>query len=378
MPKSFTRIPLAHATPGSPRFLTVVRYGAAGARPKAYLQAALHADEPPGTLVLHHLMRRLDEVDRKGGVRGEVILVPIANPIGLSQNVHGELLGRFDLGGRSNFNRGYLNLADAVAKNPPVLSGDAAENVARLRNAFRDALAAQAPRTELESLHLTLMSLGCDADIVLDLHCDAEAVLHVYLGTPLWPAARDLSADLRSRATLLADDSGGCPFDEALSSPFWRLAERFAPAPIPPACLSATVELRGRADVSDMLAEGDAERLLRFLMRRQVLDGDPGPLPEPLCEATPLTGVDMIHATSHGIVSFTKAPGDDVKAGEVVAEIVDPLAERPAHARMPLVSRTNGILFARRWDKTVRPGQVVCKVAGAVPLPGRVGPLLED
>jgi predicted deacylase len=292
--------------------------------------------------------------------------------------VYGELLGRFDLAGRGNFNRGYLNLADAVADKLPDLSGDPAENVARLRRAFLDVLAADSPRTEVAGLQLILMSLAIDADIALDLHCDLEAVLHMYVGTPLWPSASDLSASLGSRATLVADDSGGGPFDEALSAPFWRLAERLAPAPIPPACLSATVELRGRADVSDSLAAGDADGVLRFLMRRGVVVGDPGPLPEPLCEATPLKGVDLVHAASHGIVSFAKAPGDHVEAGEVVAEIIDPLAEHERNARAPLVSRTSGILFARRWDRIVRPGQVVCKVAGPSPLPGRIGPLLED
>ena len=37
---------------GTERTLTAWRYGRAGARPKAYLQAAIHADEIPGMLVI--------------------------------------------------------------------------------------------------------------------------------------------------------------------------------------------------------------------------------------------------------------------------------------------------------------------------------------
>jgi predicted deacylase len=48
-------------------------------------------------LVAHFLRRELERLDLDGRIRGEVILVPAANPIGLSQIVHGAPFGRFDL-----------------------------------------------------------------------------------------------------------------------------------------------------------------------------------------------------------------------------------------------------------------------------------------
>ena len=47
------------------RASTVLRFGTPGARPKAYLQAGLHADELPGMLVLHKLAR----LPRRGRAR---------------------------------------------------------------------------------------------------------------------------------------------------------------------------------------------------------------------------------------------------------------------------------------------------------------------
>ncbi|MFX8335598.1 hypothetical protein ABTL52_20315, partial [Acinetobacter baumannii] len=79
--------------------------------------------------------------------------------------------------------------------------------------------------------------------------------------------------------TLLAEISGGNPFDEAVSGPWWALAKRFPDHPIPPACFAATVELRGAKLVEDALAASDAAGLHRFLQRRGVIAGDPGPLP---------------------------------------------------------------------------------------------------
>ncbi len=375
-----TRLPLAAAAPGSPRHLTVVRYGQADARPKAYLQAALHADEIPGLLVLHHLRALLDSAAARGEIIGQVVVVPYANPIGLAQNVHAKLLGRYALSGAGNFNRLYPDIIDAVAaKVSRSLGRDAAVNVATIRKAAIEVLEARGPLEETDRLRLTLMRLAVDADIVLDLHCDEEALLHVYMGPVLWPAGSDLSAQLGSRATLLAARSGGNPFDEAAGGLWWGLAERFPKIPIPPACLSATVELRGEADVGDDLARSDAENLIAFLKRRGVLAGDPGPLPAPLSEATPLEGVDIVRAPVQGVVSYSRNLGERVSAGDVVAVMVDPGADDPKVARSEVRTIATGLLITRRSVRFARAGEVLVKVAGATPLPERIGgPLLSD
>ncbi len=49
---------------------------------------------------------------------------------------------------------------------------------------MREALMAEVPATELQSLRNTLMLLSHDADVVLDLHCDFEAALHMYVEQP--------------------------------------------------------------------------------------------------------------------------------------------------------------------------------------------------
>ena len=114
MPRQVERIALPAMSLGTGRELVVHRYGRPGARPKAYLQAALHADELPGGLVLHHLIRRLDEADAANRIRGEIILVPVANPVGLGQVVGGRHAGRLELDSGENFNRYYPDLAAAI------------------------------------------------------------------------------------------------------------------------------------------------------------------------------------------------------------------------------------------------------------------------
>lgn len=367
-------------SPGTERSFPVLRFGASGARPKAYFQASLHADEIPAMLVLNHLSARLARAAHEGAVRGEVVIVPAANPVGLAQFVQGRHLGRFSLAGSGNFNRQFPDLVDAVDEAVASRLGDDAEaNVASVRAAMGEVLAAARADDEVSALRHALLGLAFDADIVLDLHCDSEAVLHLYLGTPLWPGAADLSAQIGSRATLLATVSGGNPFDEAVGGVWWALAERHPKRPIPPACLSGTIEYRGRADVEEALAAADAENLFRFLQRRGIVAGDPGPLPEALCRGTPLDGVDMIRSPVAGIVAYQKAPGEPVAAGEVVAVVIDPMKEDFDGARTALASRCDGILYGRSADRLTRPGRIVCKIAGAESLPDRqAGALLTD
>jgi hypothetical protein len=373
-------LPLAGSSPGTRRSLRVRRYGEAGARPKAYVQGGLHAEEAPGMLVAHHLCRRLDEAAAEGRVAGEILVVPAANPIGLDQLVHDRLLGRFDLAGGGNFNRHYPDLVPALADElRGRLTDDAGENVVRIRTALAGLVQGLSPAGAADALRAALLGLAVTADIVLDLHCDDEALAHLYLGTPLWPEAEDLAGCLGAELVLLAETSGGDPFDEACSAPWWRLRSLLADgAPIPAACLAATVELRGMADVDDGLAAADAEGLFAFLQRRGVIEGDSGPLPPTRARALPLAGVDMVAAPSAGILCWRAAIGARVRRGRVVAELVDPTLEDHAAARLPLFAGTDGVLFARVQQRFARAGEVVAKIAGAEPLPGKGKHLLTS
>lgn len=369
------RIPLPASSSAQARTLTVLRFGRAGARPKAYLQAAIHAEEIPAMLVADQLRAKLEALDAQGKIRGEIILVPAANPVGLSQFVMGTHLGRFDLNSGVNFNRQYPDLIKTLSeKLAGKLGSDAAQNIRLIRRTALDLLKAVEPKSETQALKLELFRRSVDADIVLDLHCDYEAALHVYLGTPLWPDAADLCGEVGAAVTLLAEDSGGTAFDEANSRIWWELAKAFPKAAIPPACLAATIEYRGERDVVEPQAERDAEALLRFLARRGLVELPRRPAPRAVA-ATPLEGVDYLEAPHNGVVLHQVVPGAQVKKGDKIAEVLDPSTGE----RSTLQARNNGVMFARRGHRYVTRGQWVAKVAGAEPLPWRqAGALLSD
>jgi len=358
--------PLLSSSLGAARSVASFHYGPTGQGEKVYIQASLHADELPGMLVAWQLKQRFAALEAAGRLNGEIVLVPVANPLGLDQTLLGYQPGRFDQASGENFNRHYPALADSVyAAVREQLGADVAANTRLIRAELLRQLAEQPVKSELTSLRQTLHRMACDADVVLDLHCDARAALHLYTGTPLWPQCEPLARYLGVHATLLATESGDNPFDEACSQIWWQLAERAATdglsAPIAPACLAVTVELRGQADVHPSLAERDADAIVAFLSHRGVITGPVPALPELLHPATPLAGSETLAAPHPGVVSFHVEPGAVVTAGQPLVDIVDPLDDRVA----TLASEYGGVVYALENRHYATTGMALAKIATA-------------
>jgi uncharacterized protein len=368
--------PLLCQSLGSQKTLTSLHFGNPGTRPKVYIQASLHAEELPGMLAAHHLRALLEQAQAQGQIQGEVVLVPVANPIGLAQRLDHKPMGRFEFDTSENFNRHYPDLCTAVL--PVVrdsLTQDPLENVNIIRDAVKAYLRQWVPATELQSLRKRLVSLSFDADVVLDLHCDCEAVLHLYTETPCWPRLEPLARLLGTQAVLLAMNSGGLSFDECLSGLWWQLAEKLTVTgsahPIPQACVTTTVELRGETDVSHAWASADARALFAYLQFLGVIAGAAPELPALQCEATPLAGSQTVKSPVPGLVVFAAKPGDRLKVGDVVAEVIDPVANTTHIARADV----DGVMYARLRDRYVIANDDLANIAGNTPF--RTGYLLS-
>lgn len=369
--------PLPCASIGQQRHLVSLHFGPPGVQ-KIYLQASLHADELPGMLVLHHLRGALEKAEQDGNLVGEVVLVPMANPIGLSQRINHRPSGRFELDTAQNFNRNYPDLVDAVFDPARTSLGpDAAQNKLTVRRLTGQWLERWVPATELDAQRRLLLLLAHDADVVIDLHCDAEAVMHLYTEEPCWPALEPLARLLGCRAVLLARESGGGPFDERLSGLWWQLAQRMQAQgqhfPLAQACASATVELRGEGDVNHDMALEDAHAVLAYLAHTGILRAPAPVLPDLPCSPTPLAGSQTLRSPVPGLVAFLVEPGQRVRSGQAVAEIIDPTAARASRVQR-VCAEVDGVFYARVCDRYVQAGGELGKVAGAVPF--RSGPLL--
>ena len=368
---------LTSPAPGSSHRLCSLHYGDPKKGRKVYIQAALHADEPPGLLVAYHLRRRLAELESGGKIQGEIVLVPMANPIGLGQRILGRGLGRFEQASGENFNRHYAELSAAAwTRLAPTVDSGQTPSLAEVRAALREACAEVSAASELASLRKTLLSLSIDADWVIDLHCDSEAIVHLYTADPVWPQVEPLARLLGSRVNLLATESGGEPFDEACSMVWARLnrlwqEQRQSEGPWPDACVALTVELRGEADVSHELAEADAQALIDYLTHQGLIEGPSPVLPEPAIEPLPLAGSVPVKTPSGGVLVHRPLLGQSVRKGQCVAEVINPLDG----SAIELCAENDGILYARETGRVVHAGMSVCKVAGSEAV--RTGSLLS-
>lgn len=328
-------------TPGAAWRFPVFRFrgGDAGA-PSVYIQAALHAGELPGTALAHFLLKALAAAEARGDIRGDITVVPHANPIGLSQSHFGEMQGRFDLGSRANFNRDF----------PLVPLSN--------RAGLLDGLDGRSAGDRLKR-HLLHMALG--AELVLDLHCDDESLQYAYLDPVFWPEAADLAEALGMDAVFLSDGASTA-FEEAVGHAFKAEApgaEKLAGR------LAVTVELRGLADVDGETAQRDAEGLYRFLVRRGVVAGEAA-APEGFAgPVSPLDWVEMIRAPEAGTVLFHRRPGDSVKAGDLLVTVIArpgfPDGETPVHAPQ------DGLVVTRVSRRYVRRNGDLMKIACAAP-----------
>lgn len=160
------------------------------AQDRAYIQASLHADELPGLLVCHHLIKLLDVAAGEGRIKKQITIVPYANPVGLNQVIQGKHFGRFSLLSGINFNRNWLDVTEKVAKRleeagkvsgegegvaegrEGLRSDDSRWNTALIRKAlYEEACVVESNKAEV-LWKRELYKKACTASIVLDLHCD--------------------------------------------------------------------------------------------------------------------------------------------------------------------------------------------------------------
>lgn len=345
---------LSGDTDGTSHGFTTFRFdGRSAEAPSAYLQAALHAGELPGTAALHRLVPMLEAAEREGRLLGRVTVVPRANPLGAAQALFGELQGRFSLGSRVNFNRDFPLLAERDTSGLP---GDDAPLPADVR------------------LKARLLSLALGHDLVLDLHCDDESLAYLYVPGPFWPHLSDLAAELGAAAVVVWNDGSDAAFEEAAAYPALAAPEgsvdfsRIA---------ATTVELRGVADVTPDFARADAEGLYRFLVRRGVV-ADPAVVPTAPYAGTvaPIDHVEVVRAPAAGLVFFHVRPGDAVAEGDLLATIVT----RPglADGERAVTAPQGGLVFTRRSARVVRRGEDLLKLIGSRRSAGAAPGTLED
>lgn len=346
--------------------IVVHRFGTPGARPKVYLQGALHADEVSATMALAELVGLLEAADAAGEVRGEIVVVPHCNPLGAKQFVLGRHLGRFSLDGR-NFNRAFPQVGDRVVEQLKRLDPD--------RQTIKEALRIGAEilggltrvGAPIERLHAALMGVAWGADVIVDVHADMEATLHLYTSEKSWPVFQHLARRFPVPVVILADKSADSPFDEVHGEAWDIITAYLAEETGQPGFRTAacTLELRGLSDVTPALAASDGRALRDFLLQSDASTGAGQAVADATALVTTLDAVEVARSAITGVVIPLKPLGAKVDVGDVVARLYDPFEPDSGQCWQDVVTETEGIIFARWHQRVIQAGMAVVKIAGS-------------
>lgn len=317
-------ITLSSDTPGQDISLRAFRFLGTGNGPAVYIQAALHSQEFPGTVAIDRLIPRLDEAEADGKLAGNITLVPHANPIGLSQGVYGQALGRFDANTRTNFNRSFPTKSADELTGMPVS----------------------------ERLKATLLAIAEQADVVLDLHCDDEGPVYLYVSETQIDEGQRLARAMQASVILTDASDEPISFDLAVAARWaTQLREndtRFG----------ATIELRGMLDVAPGLAEQDANGLYRYLVDIGTINDELPAISPVDCVIGDVDAAHLITTPVPGAILYDVEIGDWVKKGQRLVVIVSD----PAVSRHEIVSPFDGQVMTRREVRFARRGDDVIKV----------------
>lgn len=367
-------------TPGTATKLYWYTIGPDDAETRIHLQAALHADEQPGTMALHHLLPRLRDADAAGQLRAHFTIFPSVNPLGLGNYTLRHHIGRYDIETGINYNRRwpdlYPQVADSIAGK---LTGDGRANIAIIRAAVAAWIDMQQPRTAIQQLRLLVLRSAAAADIVLDLHCDDDSLKHIFTSPELMPGLQDLADWMGVAATLTAEDSGGGSFDEVLPTLYRKARLAHPDHPIPSGAETATLEYRGRADSFDAIGEEDAAGLFGFFAARGLIAADPGARPASAPGPTPFEATEVLRVDTPGLLAYRVELGARVQKGQPIADLIAMDGSEAYMARRPILAGTDGFVLSRVMGKYVVRGASIAKIVGTEVLPTRAGAyLLED
>ncbi len=378
---SFARISkvLSGDSPGKTTELNYFRIGPQHAEKKVYLQAALHADEQPGIMVLHHLLEMLRKADQEEELKAEFVLFPMVNPLGMSDIEFGQHQGRYDRDSGVNHNRQWPDVYAAVGEQlGDKLGQDETENIKLVRETVGIWLKDLPSVKARDQWRQLVISESYDADYVFDLHCDDESLLYIYAVPQVAKSMQQLANYSGAMATLLAEDGGGNSFDEVWPGLWINLAQHYQDRAIPMPVKACTLEYRGKIDTFDSLNQQDADNLFGYFQAEGLIGGSARGKPIEAPAATDLRALEIVRAEHAGLVAYHVELGEQVKTGQKIAELIHLDGEQAMEGRTPVFAGTAGIILSRNTHKYVWRDAVITKIVGVEILKSSGEFLLED
>ncbi|MDN3380393.1 MULTISPECIES: succinylglutamate desuccinylase/aspartoacylase family protein [unclassified Pseudoalteromonas] len=321
-PISQENIVVGEVANGLPLTIPVYRLKGDGTGPSVYVQANMHGAEVQGNAVIYQLLEQLKQLNLKG----DITLVPYANPIGCNQKSGEFTLGRFDPITGTNWNRMYHCNSELAAKFAEQYS-DADDQT--LKAAFKAALIDNVEQqlsgpayrlTTGKRIALNLQKLAHQADIVLDLHTGPISSQHLYCPDYAKQSASYFNIP---HVLLIPNDFDGA-MDEASFCPWWQLTEQLAKQgrEFNVQVEAFTVELGSQEKIDLSAALDDANSILSYLNYKHVFVDAPFQPKQMKRYGCNLDDYFAYYAPMGGMVEYIAPLGGHIKAGDPIAKVL--------------------------------------------------------
>ena len=309
--------------------LTVPVYRLKGNKdaPSVYIQANMHGAEVQGNAVIFQLLELLKDTE----IKGDITLVPYANPVGCNHKNGEYTLGRFDPITGMNWNRMYHFDSDMIK---PFVRESIGKDDRTIEENFKKLMIDSIEQkldhnifglTTGQRIAYQLQRLAHQADYVLDLHTGPISSKHLYC--PEY--AKESAKYFDIPHTLLIPNSFDGALDEATFCPWWYLQDAFAELGIKFSISSQTlnkesftVELGSQEQIDLDVALEDAMSILNYLHYKKVIAAPQYQPKEMTRYACYLKDYKAFYSPMGGMVDYLAEFGKPLPAGEPLARIL--------------------------------------------------------
>ena len=305
--------------------------------PSVYIQSSVHAAEVQGYLVCLKLI----EYFSKNPPKGDITIVPLANPYGLNCKMGEYTFGRFDPSTGDNWNRNYIDLSsitqEFLDKNNDI---DFEKTIIDFKEQLKENIEKEMQKSNAyhKKLALELQHLAISEDIVLDLHCDTISVPHIYSASYLIYSVKAFNIPF----VIEIPEKFAGALDEAIFCPWVSFTEKYnklnhtnhkTPIEV------FTIELGKQEDIDLKLAEKQSSDILNYLASKGVCDKDN--IEKNSFYLCQLKDFVTIYAEMGGLIIDKVALGEELRAGESLMKINSPKLISCAKDADNLIDKSN-------------------------------------
>lgn len=367
-------IPLVQLASGDRLHLQVYQFVGAKPGKKAYLQANLHGAEIVGNAVIHQLIEFFMTLDRTD-ITGEILLVPVCNPLSTNQRTHYFSTGRYNIYDGKDWNRIFWDYEkecqDLETFAQSQLGFDEAtirqNYLNRIKLSFEEQLKkidspSSVPYDKLYRYHLQTLCL--DADYVLDLHSSSnQGIDYIYGFKGREESAKAFLLDYE----IWLNQYDGDAFDEAFLKPWLALEDTLAEMGkrIKFDLESWTLELGGGMEMNPESVAKGVLGIKNYLAQKGILNIAGFPLPETASHKivfTRKTQQKKYYAPAGGVIQERVTLGASVKAGERLYQIISFNKKGELPTLIDVKAEKAGIIFDLSTNHSVNQSEYVLTV----------------